>query len=67
MVLSATLSPQAKPMDAELVQVKHFFDYCATHEYALMTNRKGNMMLTVHSDAGYLNECNAHSKASGHL
>eukprot|EP00804_Cyclotella_cryptica_P000393 CCRYP_008697-RA/>CCRYP_008697-RA protein AED:0.46 eAED:0.44 QI:0/0/0/1/0/0/2/0/192 len=38
----------------------------ATQEPAVLTYRKSDMILAVHSDAGYLNEENARSRAGGH-
>ena len=45
---------------------QHFLDYMATQEPAVLTYRKSDMILAVHSDAGYLNEENARSRAGGH-
>ena len=42
-------------------RVKQFLDYAATQEPAVLTYQKSNMILAVHSDAGYLNESNAQS------
>ena len=47
-------------------QVKQFLNYAATQEPAVLTYRKSDMILAVHSDAGYLNESEARSRAGGH-
>jgi hypothetical protein len=46
--------------------VKQLLDFAATQEPAVLTYRKSNMVLSIHSDAGYLNEENARSRAGGH-
>eukprot|EP00956_Cyclotella_meneghiniana_P039846 scaffold181048_cov20-Cyclotella_meneghiniana.AAC.2 len=45
---------------------QHFLDYMATQEPAVLTYRKSDMILAVHSDVGYLNEEDARSRAGGH-
>eukprot|EP00957_Ditylum_brightwellii_P055084 4174983-Ditylum_brightwellii.AAC.1 len=42
-------------------------DYVATHPNATIYYMASNMILTVHSDASYLLESNARSRASGHF
>jgi len=44
-------------------QVQHFLDYAATKEPAVTTYRASDMVLAIHSDAGYLNEEGARSRA----
>ena len=46
--------------------VQQFLDYAATQEPAVTTYRASNMVLAIHSDAGYLNEEGARSRAGGH-
>jgi hypothetical protein len=41
-------------------------DYLATQDPAVLTYRKSDMVLAVHSDASYLNEEEARSRAGGH-
>ena len=64
--LSALASQQSKPTQHTLDKAQHFLDYMATQEPAVLTYRKSDMILAVHSDAGYLNEDNARSRAGGH-
>jgi hypothetical protein len=47
-------------------QVQQFLDYAATKEPAVTTYRASDMVLAIHSDAGYLNEEGAGSRAGGH-
>lgn len=64
--LSALASQQSKPTTNTMKQVKQFLNYAATQEPAVLTYRKSDMILAVHSDAGYLNESEARSRAGGH-
>ncbi len=48
-------------------KVKQFLDYAATHPDAIVTYQASNMVLAAHSDASYLSESNAHSRAGGHF
>ena len=47
-------------------QVQHFLDYAATQEPAVTTYRASDMVLAIHSNAGYLSEEGARSRAGGH-
>ena len=44
-----------------------FLDYVATHPDAVLTFEKSDMILNVHSDASYLTEPKARSRAGGHF
>eukprot|EP00804_Cyclotella_cryptica_P018387 CCRYP_020373-RI/>CCRYP_020373-RI protein AED:0.10 eAED:0.10 QI:0/0/0/1/0/0/2/0/334 len=66
MPIIALAAQQAKPTQATMKKVQHFLDYAATQEPAVTTYRASNMVLTIHSDAGYLNEEGARSRAGGH-
>ena len=48
-------------------KVKQFLDYAATHPDAITTYRAGDMVLVGHSDASYLSETKARSRAGGHF
>jgi hypothetical protein len=63
--LSALALQQSKPTQNTMNKSQHFLDYMATQEPAVLTYRKRDMILAVHSDAGYLNEENARSRAGG--
>ena len=65
--LSAIASEQATPTEATMEKTKYFLDYVATHPDAILTYHKSNMILALHSDASYLTEPKARSKAGGHF
>jgi hypothetical protein len=65
--LSAIATEQANPTEKTLAKVKQLLDYCATQEDAVIAYNASNMILTVHSDAGYCNKKNSRSRAGGHL
>jgi hypothetical protein len=58
---------QAKPMVKTKATVTQLLDYLATQEEAIMTYNASNMILQVHSDAGYANKKRARSRAGGHF
>ena len=65
--LSAIAAMQSKPTEKTMENVKQFLDYVAGQEEAVITYRASDMILAVHSDAGYCNEPNARSRAGGHF
>jgi len=48
-------------------RTRHLLDYVATHPDAIVSYAKSNMILSVHSDASYLSEPKARSRAGGHF
>jgi hypothetical protein len=48
-------------------RVKQLLDYCASQEEEVLTYHASDIVLAVHSDAGYLNESKACSRAGGHF
>ena len=46
---------------------KLFMDYASTHPDAIITYRASEMVLAAHSDASYLIEPKARSRAGGHF
>jgi hypothetical protein len=58
---------QANPMQNTKKMVHQLLDYAATHPDAIITYRASNVVLTGHSDASYLLETNARSRAGGHF
>ena len=48
-------------------RVKQLLDYCASQEESIITYHASDMVLAVHSDAGYLNERKSRSRAGGHF
>jgi hypothetical protein len=65
--LSTIASQQSKPMQYTFDWAKQVLDYVASQKEAILTYKASDMVLTVHSDAGYLNETKAHSRAGGHF
>lgn len=65
--LSAIASQQSKPTTDTMAKAKQLLDYLASQEEAILTYSTSKMVLAVHSDAGYLNEPNARSRAGGHF
>jgi hypothetical protein len=44
-----------------------FLDYAATQDDAILTYKASDMILAIHSDASYLSEPKARSRAGGHM
>jgi hypothetical protein len=65
--LSAIASAQAEPTEETMVCCKQFLDYTATHQEAVLTYKRSDMVLVVHSDASYLSKPKARSRAGGHF
>jgi hypothetical protein len=65
--LSAIASEQAAPTQTTMRKVDQFLDYVASQEEAVLTYEASNMVLAVHSDASYLSEPKARSRAGGHF
>ena len=65
--LSAIASEQSRPTATTLAKVDQFLDYAASQEEAVLTYHASDMLLAVHSDASYLSEPKARSRAGGHF
>ena len=65
--LSAIAVQQAKPTERTMKHVEQLLDYIASQEDAVITYHASDMVLAVHSDAGYNNEAQARSRAGGHF
>ena len=65
--LSAIASQQADPTEHTMKLCKQFLDYAASQEEAILTYRASDMILAIHSDASYLSEPKARSRAGGHF
>jgi hypothetical protein len=65
--LGSLAAEQSKPTEKTLEKCKQFLDYAATQEDAVVTYRASNMVLAIHSDASYLSEPKARSRAGGHF
>ncbi len=59
--LSSLASLQAAPTEYTMSLVKWLLDYVATQPNAVLTYKKSDMILAVHSDASYLSKATAHS------
>jgi hypothetical protein len=64
--LGSLVSEQANPTERTMKKCKQFLDYAATQDDAVITYRKSDMVLAIHSDASYLSEPKARSQAGGH-
>jgi hypothetical protein len=65
--ISAIASQAATPTKDTLAQTQQLLDYLATQEDAVLTYHHSDMILAVHSDASYLSEPKARSRAGGHF
>eukprot|EP00804_Cyclotella_cryptica_P028359 CCRYP_016427-RA/>CCRYP_016427-RA protein AED:0.05 eAED:0.03 QI:0/0/0/1/1/1/2/0/1237 len=65
--LSSLATQQANPTQNTLQLIHRFLDYAMTHQNAVVTYRASNMILAVHSDASYLSETKARSRAGDHF
>jgi hypothetical protein len=65
--LNAIATQQASPTQKTIDRVKQLLDYCASQEDAILAYNLSDMVLAIHSDAGYLNESKAWSRAGGHF
>jgi hypothetical protein len=65
--LSTLASQQATPTEQTKARAKWLLDYVASQEEAVVTFRASKMILAVHSDASYLCESGARSRAGGHF
>ena len=64
--LSTLASQQTKPTTQTMTRLQQLLDYIASQDPAVITYRKSDMVYSIHSDAGYLNEAEARSRAGGH-
>ncbi len=65
--LSAIASNQSNPTTDTLAKATQFLDYVSSQEEAVLTYNASEMILAAHSDASYLCEPNARSRAGGHF
>jgi hypothetical protein len=63
--ISAIASQSSKPTTDMMQQTLQLPDYLATQEDAVLSYHASDMVLAVHSDASYLNEPKARSRAGG--
>ena len=65
--ISAIASQSSKPTADTIHQTLQLLDYLATQEEAVLSYHASDMILAVHSDASYLSEPKARSRAGGHF
>jgi hypothetical protein len=65
--LSALASEQSAPTENTMQKCLQFLDYAASQDEAIVTYRASDMKLAIHSDASYLSEPKARSRAGGHM
>eukprot|EP00804_Cyclotella_cryptica_P022993 CCRYP_015003-RA/>CCRYP_015003-RA protein AED:0.12 eAED:0.12 QI:0/0/0/1/1/1/2/0/454 len=65
--ISAIASQSAAPTQDTMTQTLQLLDYLATQEEAVLTYHASDMLLAAHSDASYLSEPQARSRAGGHF
>jgi hypothetical protein len=58
---------QASPTQKTMDKIEQLLDYCASQEEVILTYHSSDMVLTIHSDAGYLNKSKVRSRAGGHF
>ena len=67
MALSTIASKQSKVMKNTMLKTKQLLDYLATNPNTTVHIHTSDMILNIHSNALYLLEANAHSRACGHF
>ena len=65
--LSTLAAEQAHATAKTQAAINQFLDYCHTHPSAAVTYTPSEMILHVHSDASYLSEPKARSRAGGYF
>jgi hypothetical protein len=63
--ISAIASQSSKPTTDTMKQTMQLLDYLASQEEAIITYNASEMILAAHSDASYLSEPQARSRAGG--
>jgi hypothetical protein len=67
MGLSTTASKQMPGTERMMEKALQVLDYLAAHPNAKVKFRASDMVMNIHSDASYLTEPKACSRASGHF
>jgi hypothetical protein len=63
--LCSLASAQAAPTEHTMSLVRWLLDYVATQPDAILTYKKSDMILAVHSDASFLSKASARSRVGG--
>ena len=64
--LNTIAMQQTSATDNTLKRAEDLLDYAATHPNAKVRYRASDMVLQIHTDASYLSEPKARSRAAGH-
>ena len=67
MALSTIASKQMTGTEQTMGKALQVLDYLVTHPGATVKFRASDMVMNIHSDASYLTEPKAHSRACGHF
>jgi hypothetical protein len=67
MALSTIAMSQAKPTETTMERCIQLMDYLATHSDAKIRFSASDMVMNIHSNASYLSESKARSRACGHF
>ena len=65
--LNALASKQSAPTENTMRKCLQFLDHAALQDEAIVTYCASDMKFTIHSNASYLSEQKAHSRAGGHM
>ena len=65
--LGIIVAQQSVPTEKNMHKLHQFLDYATTYPNAIITYHVSNMILAAHSDASYLTESKARSRAGGHF
>ena len=65
--LNSTAAVETKPTIETAKQIIKFLNYSATHPYAITEYRKIGIILHIYSDAFYISELEARSRAGGYF
>jgi hypothetical protein len=65
--ISSLASQQATATEDTEAKLTQLLNYCSTHPDATIRYHASDMILNIHSNAGYLNEPEARSRAGGHF
>jgi hypothetical protein len=57
----------AEPTEETMANIKLFLNYVASHQDTILTYQASDMVLIVHSNASYLSDPKAQSRAGGHF
>jgi len=66
-ILNHLAASQAHGTQQTMEAMTYFLNYAATHPDATITYTASDMVLRIHSDASYLTEAKARSRAGGHF